>query len=328
MKLRNAIVISVLVLLGIAGAGAVLSVYTDISVKAYANESAACLKYIPSDCQFVFGVNVQRFVQSPAYSSFRQTNPAAGDMALFVEKTGLNPARDISYLVGAANGKEKTTGIVIVSGVFNKDAIMSYLRSKSPVIEQSYAGTTVMMIQEEAADSVQKGFAFLDNQEIAMGDLDSLKASLDLRGRESGSILYNKTMEPLIRGIGPNPMLWFAGDAGALLSKAQASSPLASPLKNGSSNIKSIVGSINIGEALTGRITATAFTPEQAVKLADAMRGLIAVGQMAGSKNQDLQGLLRGLVVSQDSNQIRVDLNIPADILNKMSQRSPLQRMN
>ena len=320
MKLRNAVVVSILVVLGIACAGAVTALYTDVSVKASAPDYAAGLGSIPSNYQFVFGINVQKFAQSPAYAKFQQNNPMGNDLAVFVEKTGLNPMRDISYLVGAGNSREKSgdKGIVIVSGRFSKEAIVSYIRSKSSVIEEPYGGTSVMMFPEPQSDAVKKGLAFVNDQEIALGDLESLKAVLDIRGQESKSILSNETMAPLIRSIGPDEMFWFAGDAAGVLAKTPATAPLAAS----AATIKSIVGTVNIGDALTGKITATAFSSEEALKLADAIRGLIALGQLAANRNPELKALFGGLAVSQNSAQVSVDLNFPADLLAKMQQSS------
>jgi len=133
-------------------------------------------------------------------------------------------------------------------------------------------------------------------------------------------------MMSMIRGIEPDEMFWFAGDASGLLSKASAAMPQAAPLRTGTSNIKSLVGSLNLGEALKGKIVATATSPEQALKLADAMRGLLALGQLAGNRNPDLQGLLAGLVISQNSDQVRLDLNIPVDVLTKIGQSPASKR--
>jgi hypothetical protein len=324
MKLRNAVVVSILVVLGIACAGAVTALYRDVAVKASAPDYAAGLSSIPPNYQFVFGINVQKFAQSPAYAKFQQNNPMGNDLAVFVEKTGLNPMRDISYLVGAANSREKSgdKGIVIVSGRFSKESIVSYIRSKSSVIEEPYGGTSVMMFPEPQSDAIKKGLAFVNDQEIALGDLESLKAVLDIRGQESRSILSNETMAPLIRSIGPDEMFWFAGDPAGVLEKTSATAPLAAS----AATIKSIVGTMNIGDALTGKITATAFSSEEALKLADTIRGLIALGQLAANRNPELKGLFGGLAVSQNSAQVSVDLNFPADLLAKMQQSSRLHQ--
>jgi hypothetical protein len=327
MKIRQAVVVSILILLGIAGAGAVLALYTEVSVRASSPSLSDALSNIPSDYQFVFGMNVKRFVQSPAYTKVQQGKQIGSDLAVFTEKTGVDPARDISFLVGAGHAKEGTggQGVVIVAGTFNKDAITSYIRSKSGSVGKDYNGKTVIMIPDPKTDAVQKGIAFLNDQEIALGDLESLKATVDNGGEESKSILSSATISPLIPSISADDMFWFLGDAAGVLSNAPAATLLGTSIPS----IKNIVGTLNFGAAvITGKVTATALNPDAAQKLADMLKGLIAIGQLTGAQRPELKALLGGLAVSYTpaSTQVSVELNFPADMLEKFGQSRQLGR--
>ena len=79
----------------------------------------------------------------------------------------------------------------------------------------------------------------------------------------------------------------------------------------------SIVGTMNIGEAIVGKITANAKDADSALKLADVVRGFIAMGQLGGARNPDLKTLLSGVTVSQTANQVSLALNFPADLLDR-----------
>jgi hypothetical protein len=111
-------------------------------------------------------------------------------------------------------------------------------------------------------------------------------------------------------------MLWFAGSAESVLSKAPANVPLGQT----ASSIRSFVGTLNLGEAVTGRITANAVDPDSAVKLADAVRGLISLGQLTANKNPELKTLLGGVTLSQNSSEVTLLLNFPPEILEKIRQ--------
>jgi hypothetical protein len=323
MIFRKAIVTSVLIVLGIASAVAVTSLYTDYSAKAEAAGLPRGLDRIPCEYGLVFGMNVQKLVHSPVYAKLRQNSPVGSDLTLFVEKTGLDPTRDITYLVGAGNGKEpgRNRGIAIVSGKFNKDAIVGYIRSKSTPVERVYHGVLLITFPEPDAGTAQPGLGFLNSREIALGDLGSLEAVVDMEGRQSKSILSSETMAPLIRNIGPDDMVWFAGDAAGIFSSAAANSPLAAS----ASSIKSIVGVFNLGDAVTGKITAAAINAEGAQKLAETAKGLIALGQLAGNQQTDLKSLLGGLTVTQDAGLVTLDLNFPSDLLAKIGQSRGLR---
>ncbi len=315
MKLRKIVMISILALLGVACAGVVLALYTDFSSKPSAPDG---LSNIPSDYDFVFGVNVQKLVKSSAFSKVQQKNPIGKDLAEFTEKTGLDPARDVFYLVGAGRTKEKnrSEGILILTGRFNQDAIIRYVRSKSAPVVKPYEGTSVFMIPDEKTDAVEKGLAFLGSEEIALGDLESLKGVLDIKAKGNKSILSNPTMAPLIGSISPEEMFWFAADSGGVLARTSATAPLGTS----ASSIRGFVGTLNISEAVSGKITATAQNADAAAKLGDAVRGLIALGQLAGDRRPELRALLGGVSVSQNSDQVSIVLNFSADLLDKIGQ--------
>ena len=320
MKHRKLMVVSTLVTIGIIGAVAGLALYTNYSVKASAPSLPEALNSLPSDCQFLFGINVQKFVSSSAYAKFRQrqSQQIGNDLAAFIDKTGVDPARDIAYLVAAGRPGEKAKGegVVIVTGRFNQSAITAYIRSKSTPIEMKYGGALVLMIPDPKNDAVERGVVFLDGGEIAMGDLESLKAVLDVGGKADKSILSNPAIAPLISSISPDEMFWFAGDAAGVLAKAPVSNPLGANI----SSIRNVVGILNITDAVTGKITVTAINAESATKLADTVRGVVAFGQLAGDQNPDLKMLLGGLAISQTSTQVSVALNFPTALLEKLEQ--------
>lgn len=318
MNIRKAVVICILVGLGIASAGAVIAYYTDYFARASASNLPDVLNSIPSDYQFVFGVNVPKLVQSPAFSKLQQNRQTGNELASFIEKTGVDPARDISYLVAAGRPqlKERNEGLAIASGRFNRDTITAYIRSKSAPVELEYAGASVMMIPETNSGEAKNGIAFLNEHEIALGDLASLKGALDIRGKAGQSILASPAMAPLMEGINPDDMFWFAGNAAGLLARVPAGMPLGA----NASAIKSVVGALNITDSVTGKFTATAQDPESATKLADAIRGLLAFGQLTGHQNPDLKALLGGVAVSQTADQVSVNLTFSADLLQKIQQ--------
>jgi len=322
MKQRKAVVASILV--GVAVVVAGIAIYTNHAAKASVAGLPDALNNLPSDCQFVFGMNVQKFVTSPMYTKFQQQQtPAIGsDLSQFTLATGVDPARDINYLVAGGRAKEKTKGegVVIVVGSFNKGAITNFIRSKAAPIEKEYAGATVLMIPEPNTTEINKGLVFLSDREMALGDLESLKAVLDVKAGVNKSVLFNPAMAAMINGISETEMLWFAGDAAGLMANAPITTPLAANIPP----VQNVVGTFNITDSVTGKITATATTADSAVKLADILRGLVALGQLSGDRNPELKMLLGGLTVSQTSNQVNLALNFPAELIQQLQQaRSP-----
>lgn len=333
MRIRKTVAISILVLLGLACGGSVVAVYTDYSVRASALSLPDALNNIPSNYQFVFGLNVANLARSTVYSKLQRNGAFLGDFASITERTGLDFMRDIRYVVGAgrSNPNSPNEGVAIAVGKFNKEAITSYIRSKSSLVEKEYGGASILMIPDQKSDEIKSGIAFLDEQEIALGDLQSLKAVLDTRGKAGKSILSNTALASLIEDVSSESTLWFAGDSSGVLTSVPAMPGL--PFGNGTMaipnlpSIRNFSGRINITDAVAGKITATALDAAAAAKLADAMKGLIALAQLTGGNKQpELKMLLGGLTISQESTQVFVALNFPGEVLNQLGKTSPLPR--
>jgi hypothetical protein len=325
MKHPKFVSASALVMIGVAGAVALLALYSGHLVRASAPSVPEALNNVPSDYQFVSGINVQRFVTSPYYARIRekqnQTPQVGNDLATFTQKTGVDPARDVSYLIFA--GASKGNGIGIAAGYFDRNKIINYIRSKSSPTEIEYAGRQVIMFPDKDGAAVQNGLAFLSDHEIAVGNLESIKSVLDTSTGAKANIFSNPGMSSLIANIRPEEMFWFAGNASGLL----AQTPLPTPLGQNISSVQSIVGTMNITDAVVGKITATTISPDAAAKLTDIFKGFVALGQLSGDQNPDLKTLLAGLTLSQNNSQVTLSIDVPVDVLEKLqhSGRFPMR---
>jgi hypothetical protein len=320
MMHRKFAIVSTLVMLGIAVVIAGLVLYPNNTVRASAPSFPDALRYLPSDCRFVFGLNVQQLITNPAYVKMQQKHlqPIGKALEEFITKTGVDPRHDVFYLVAAGRSKErgKGEGVAIVVGKFNKDTIASYIRSKTAPIESEYGGVLILIMPKPQNNSFEKGIAFLSDREIALGDLESIKAVLDVKGKGNRNILSNPVMAPLINSISPDEMIWFAGDGTSLLAQA----PVVAPFGANVPAVQTVVGTLNLTDTVNGKISATAADPASAAKLADVVKGFVAFGQLAGNQNPDLKILLSGLLVSQNATQVSVTLNLPIEVLDKLEQ--------
>jgi hypothetical protein len=316
MNRRRLAVISILTMMGISAA--VLSLSTGIPVSASVANAPDVLQHIPSNYHFVSGINVRHLTASAFYLKLRQEQPQAApiesEISKFTEQTGIDPARDISYLVmaGRSGGSTQPEGLVIVSGNFDRNRIKSFLQSKAAPVEMEYGGTSILMIPDQKGNSARNGMAFLGEQEIVMGNLASIKAALDTKAEGKSNILSNAAMSSLLSSVNLDEMFWFAGD----VAGAMKESPLPVPPALNASSIQSIAGTINIGEDVVGKITATAIDSNSAAKLADVFKGILALGQMSGDKSHKL--LLNTVTVTQNASQLSLSFSIPGDLIKKL----------
>ncbi len=321
MSHRKFVVTSTVTMLVIAGVVAGLAFYSNVIVRASVPDLPGIIRYLPADYQVVFGMNVDKFVKSPVFLKFQAQHGQefASHLQEIITNTGVDPTRDLHYLVAAGRAGEghKGTGVVVAVGSFDENRITNYIKSKapSPPFEFTYTdGTHILMFPESDSGKLSKGVAFISSAEIALGDQDSLKALLDTRASQGQGITANPVLAPLINSLDPDEMFWFAGDAGSILAKAPTNTPFGGSL----SAIKSVVGTLNLDQAVIGKVTANARDLESAQKLTDVARGFIALGQLAGDQNPELTELLKGINVSVDKTQVSLVINFPFELLDKL----------
>src|SRR5512136_297791 len=154
MKHRSFVVASTVILFLVAGVVAGLALYSTVAVKASIPGLPEAVAYLPSDAQAVFGMNVKKFVESPVYARFEQKHgeQIGNDLSEFIEKTGVDPRRDIHYIVAAGKhgNHDDPSGIIIAEGNFNAAAITTFLSTKAAPIKLDYEGATVLMVPEES----------------------------------------------------------------------------------------------------------------------------------------------------------------------------------
>jgi hypothetical protein len=307
----------------VAGTVAGLALYTSIGVNASIPGLPEAVSYLPADCQAVFGMNVKNFIASPVYARFEEKHGRefGADLAEFITKTGVDPRRDVSYVIAAVTSHErgKGKGVAIAVGRFNSAAITTFINTKGSPIEVNYKDAKVLMIPEDAGNRVEKGIAFLTESEMALGDLESLKAVLDVRGKSAPGIESNATLWPLLNKLDSDQMFWFAGDAASILSKA----PTTTPFGNSISAIQNVVGTLNLTDVVSGNITATARDATSAQRIADVVKGFIALGQLAMEQNTELTELMKGVSITQLENEIRLDVSFSIDLLERLENARP-----
>lgn len=270
------------------------------------------LNYLPLDSQWVVGVDVRRLASSPFSDRLRRQKDVATDLSVLLEKTGVDLARDITY-VGAA-GRSNGEAVAIALGKFRSETIISRLRARYAPIKVEYRGANVFMIPEGGGDVLKRGIAFLSANKIAAGDLEFLKALIDTGGRRARSVRANSALASLLAGVDEDELLWFVGDPKMLMEK----SPITARLVGRMSPVRSVVASLRLTETLSGRLVCTVDEPRAASRMVESARGLLALLQVSGTQNQDVKALLDRVTISQESTRVVLTLTSPLDLLERI----------
>jgi len=323
MNRRKFVVMSTVLMLALTVAITGLAYYSNFAAKAFQQTLPAAISYLPANTQAVFGINVQKLVNSPIYAQAMAKHGAeiAANLAEFTTKTGVNPSTDIDYIIGAGRpAQQKGAGVIIAVGSFKQNLIIDFINSHGTPIRLFYNDAVVLMIPETNASGakLEKGVAFLNDNNIALGDLESLKAVLDVYKHPSAT---NATLPAMVANLDPREMFWFAGDA-TVLSKLPQNTPLTPSL----SAIQSVFGILDLESAdkgvtitINGNVTVTAKDATAATQLGDFVRGLVALGNLMGGQNPDLAALIGVVKVERPKdNQLKITLNIPFDFMQKL----------
>ncbi len=267
------------------------------------------LQGIPWDASQVLILNMQRFSKSPLYARLmREESPisAMNNLKSFSLATGADPAHDISYLIMSSSERSP---IMIASGRFEYARINKYLRCSMHPEEENY--NNVAILKFPAASGM--GIAFLNQKEIAVGNIAPLKTIIDTRAGLKRNIFHNSLMALLISASNADGVFRIASRSISVLNAFSAPYPLPSSIDP---NIKGIAGTLNITDIIAGKvdvITIEENAAKQAMKTWDASapwrrpEGYIVVSQL----------LTSGLTVNRTGPQIEFTINFTTDALEK-----------
>jgi len=326
MRHRKFVVATTVMMFMSAAVIAGLAFYSAHVAKASVPNLPHSIHYLPTTSQGVFGMNVQKFIQSPFYAKLqsKQGDRIGQDLQEFIAKTGVDPTKDVQYIVAAARpGTGKGAGVAIAVGTFNSGSIIAYINSKGTPIETAYKKGKVLMIPESNGSTLEHGIAFLSNTEIAMGDLESLKQVLDIQAGDASGI-DSTSLGTLIASLDPGEMFWFAGDATSVMAKTSATTPFAGNL----STIRTIYGTLDLTTAIMGKVTATTVDADSANKLVAVVNGFVALGTLAAqssNQTQDIKDLIAQIKIQATATDkdVNLTLNVPFDVLDKLEQIRP-----
>jgi len=329
MRHKKFVITTTAIMVVCAGVVAGLAFYSNFAATASIPSVPKAVRWLPAGSQAVFGMNVKKFIDSPFYKHIeaKRGDRMDADLQDFIAKTGVDPQKDLDYILAAGRTANQTKGegVAIAVGNFNTAAISTFINTKGAPIEVPYKKGKVLMIPESDGNKLEKGIAYLSEKEIALGDLESLKQVLDIQAGDAAGI-DTTNLGQLLRSVDPQEMFWFAGDATAVMAKAPVNTPLGSNL----SSLQTIFGTLDLAEVVNGKITARAKDSQSAKKLADVVRGFVALGQLAASnaQNGEFANLVGQITLQVDSTEdmVHVNLSFPASLIDQMDQLKSVRK--
>jgi TonB family protein len=308
--------------------GIIFTIAGSHSTNAFAQIPQEAFKNIPSDCQSIFVIDVQRFTKSPLYARLiREKKPMDSmidALTSFAFSTGADLVHDVDYLALVSTGQSSGSGFILLStganfgggaisfpqgstarapvmiatGRFDYEKIDKYLRCSMYPQKVNFKGVAMLVFPKQAGDM---GVAFLNHQEIAVGARSSLEMVIKTKAGMKKNILSDPQMASLIGNPPSAEMFWFAGKSLSSLRMFSLSYPI-------SSDLKGVIGAASVTNSLVGKIEITAKNESGSKKIANTF----------GIPGQYAEIWRDGLKIYQSGSQIDLWLELTATKMERL----------
>jgi len=282
-------------------------------------------KYLPSDSQFVVAVNVHQLLESPVVKKYGLEKVKEGlqkdEAKEFMQKTGLDPMKDVSSFLMAGNpsASQQDRVLVIVHGKFDiakiESTVDEELKKKgSEDVEITKEGSTrLYKIKNKNAKAGQPEHFF-----AAFASPDTLLISpvksyvTDGLSTSKTEAKLSKDLQAVLEKANSKKAVWMAGLITEDVKKGMANFPLTA---NIATKLESFTGSVGVTDAIQVdlHVHATdAKSAEDLGKLLEAGKGFVP------QDNDMVKELMDGLKISSEKTTVTVTVKVSADLIDKV----------
>ena len=310
----------------VAGLGIGAVAYLGASgVEAQSPGLPATMAWLPADASVVGHVDLTSLFASPVRETWEEQIDAreSGDeLDGFREATGLDPFADLYRASFAVVTTESASGNaqrgspsaerwgISIQGAFDAGSLIDKLEVVAELELEDYHGTTIYYPtprEDQDAENVgvskKTAFAFADSETIVFGDRDYIRQMLDTghgRASSAGPALNQSWGE----GTFAKDTFWIAA---APENGFNSMLPVGAEIPP----IHSLAFSGRLDADVALRARGLAANLDSATKLADVVRGFIALGSLQQGENPDIGDILSSIQIDQFDNEVEVSLTVP-----------------
>lgn len=333
----------------VAGLGIGAVAYVGSSgVEAQAPGLPATMEWMPASASVVGHVDLTSLFDSRLSEAWKRTleeQDANGELAEFREATGLDPLTDLYRMSFALVTRDEIAGSdeaggapsgrptpeswgVSIQGAFDRESLLTKLRQFADVDVEDYQGTTVYYPVRRWGDDNAEGdeddtpvgigdkpaFAFTGGDTLVMGDRDYIRQMLDTgQGRADSAVAaLNQNWG---EGTFLNDTFWISAAPengfGGMLPQGGQIPPVQS---------LALSGRLDADVAIRAR--GLAANLDSAIKLAEVVRGFVALGSLQQGGNPDIRSILDSVQIDQHDNAVELSLSVPYDTLERLSEHA------
>ncbi len=297
----------------VVAAGLALSAVAFGPAQAAVGPLPAAALALPGSTRVLAGFDVARFVRSPLYA--RVLKEKGDDPFKDVrERLAIDPARDLDLFVIAGGGANNQPLACMAFGRFDRTALARAIEKEKGVTWKDHAGTTLYLFDETSRKP--GALAFLDDETVVAGERRAVEQVLD---NSATSLRTNTQLLAQLQQVQPGSAFWMVGDSSAL-SRLPLSLPApgAEPGSGSKMELPALQGvtvSADLDPLIALDIVGEAKDAAAAGKLADVVRGLLALATLQGGQRPELREMASGVSVTSDGARVRVGLRVSYELL-------------
>ncbi len=290
-------------------------------VKSGAAAGEALIRLMPKGTMGVLAVDVQRALGTEAAAKMLQEPQAKAKYDEFVQMSGIDPIKDISYIgVGlSADGGKIGDGGVVISMNYDQAKLRALMKEKAPeVVEEDYNGVPYFSnLDGTEPDGQKTKAAFLDAGHIVVGSEKMVKGIIDVQQKKGDSIAKDPTLAGALKKVDKSAIAWGAFAVPQdLLRKGIESAPQMKALEG----VTALTLSFDYRLAtFVADIRTHGGTKEQNETLASTLNGFKSLGAMFAAQEPLAGEALDGVEISSGADYTRISINLPQETLDKLA---------
>jgi PBP1b-binding outer membrane lipoprotein LpoB len=177
----------------------------------YEDELDNILDIIPMQVEGMVFLNVQKVANTRLFDKvITMESEKTKNYQKFITESGIDPKKDIYFLVEATTNKfvpkEKTDVVIVVNLKYNKNLVLANLKKEGLDKEEDYRSITIYSKIDEK--NKESKIAFLNESYIAFGDENLLKAVIDLSQGRGENIYKKEKLMTILKDIDQEAFLW------------------------------------------------------------------------------------------------------------------------
>jgi hypothetical protein len=305
----------------------------------------ALLALLPPQAASLMGVDVESLKRTPLYQHFEEESRRSGGRNHFDEfaiRTGFDPRRDVQELLVAGwtgPGENDSEFVALARGQYNVAELSRQLRENKASVEP-YRGFDLFGPQTRPART-RRGpgrrtpedvgrFAFLDDRTVVAGTRGAVIAAIDRKIGGGPSLLDKTELLGRAQAVRGGSQVWAVSDSpGSFVSRALPPRPqagAASFVKILNSMTTSTI-SLDLMNGLDLKVAGECQTPQDAKTLADAARGVAALGRLSiPQEKPELLVLFDGIQVEERSTGLTINVRVDAQNFQKLLETTRSKR--